>query len=92
MCVQLPLTCCTSKVADLTPLQGFLREDMETQREIYRSDQEADRVSVKRLLRDCLRKNDIQRQISKLAPEETSALISAIKLVSFGYSSTSHVN
>ena len=72
-------------------VQSFLREDMEAQREIYRSVQEADRVNVKILLRDCLRKNDIQCQISKLANEEITALINAIRTVGADKIGRAHV-
>lgn len=61
--------------------QVFLKEDIESQREMYKYDQEADRTNLKRLLRDSLLRNDVQHQISKLTPEESAALRSAVSLV-----------
>ncbi|EJD04727.1 kinase-like protein [Fomitiporia mediterranea MF3/22] len=58
----------------------FMREDIETQREIYKADHNADLGNLKRLLRDCLRKNDLSQQLSRLSPQEVSALRSAINL------------
>ncbi|OCB89265.1 kinase-like protein [Sanghuangporus baumii] len=63
-----------------TSNDDFLREDIESQREMYKSDQEADRINVKRLLRDSLRRSDVRQQLSKLTPDEFAALRSAISL------------
>ena len=58
-----------------------MREDIETQREIYKADHNADLGNLKRLLRDCLRRNDASQQLSRLSPKEISALRGATNLV-----------
>lgn len=63
--------------------QVFLREDIEAQREIYLSDREVDRVNLKRLLRDCIRRNDSQQLLSDMTSEMIFALRDAVDLVRF---------
>ena len=56
-------------------------EAIESQREIYEADRKADSVNLKRLLRDCLRQEDIHNEVLDLAEHEFFSFKNALQLV-----------
>lgn len=62
--------------------QTHVREDIESQRDIYDSDRKADGVNLKRTLREGLRDERFSSTVDKLSEREVGALQNAINLVS----------
>ncbi|KAI5117272.1 hypothetical protein M0805_001002 [Coniferiporia weirii] len=58
----------------------LVREDIEAHREIYVSERRVDSVNLRRLLRDCLRRDDLQQLLINMTRRELLSIQGAVKL------------
>lgn len=62
-------------------MQSLLEEQIQSERELYLSERKADGVALRRLLRECLRQDDLVQRLQNYPAKQLAEFIAAVQSV-----------